>query len=262
MFMPQTVTTKTSEGRGTVVGIVSLVLLVASAVVLNASRERAIGRDCQQVISWVRTSHSAHGAYPDLTLPAEFQGLSYCPRAICRLSGGSTALRLPLRNPSRSSDTYLKPSDLSLPTTCAAELRVGKLRQRLRRHLDPRHVALMITHPQRLEALACARTLRLVDHRQPLGRDRLAVGDAAAQAGRGRLVPGGQVPGGGQLRESRPWSGRTRPAGCGPARSPAARRPGRCSPWSSRLEPSATTATPSRAASLLHLAGTTRVLQK
>ena len=59
---------------------------------------------------------------------------------------------LPLRNPSRSSDTYLKPSDLRCSTTCAAKLGVGELRQLLGGNLDPRHVALVIADPQAAES--------------------------------------------------------------------------------------------------------------
>ena len=54
-------------------GIVLLPLLVGGANVLNALRERAIGRDCEPVISWVRSSHLVPGIHQNLTLPAEFR---------------------------------------------------------------------------------------------------------------------------------------------------------------------------------------------
>ena len=58
---------------GIVAGIVLLPLLVGGANVLNALRERAIGRDCEPVISWVRSSHLVPGIHQNLTLPAEFR---------------------------------------------------------------------------------------------------------------------------------------------------------------------------------------------
>ena len=50
--------------------------VAASAVALNALREWAIDRDCEQVIAWVRSSHPAPGSYPGLPMPAEFRWLS------------------------------------------------------------------------------------------------------------------------------------------------------------------------------------------
>ena len=68
-------TPKRKEGGRIIAGVVLLALLVGSAGVLNALRERAIGRDCERLISWVRSSHLAPGAH-DLALPAEFHWLS------------------------------------------------------------------------------------------------------------------------------------------------------------------------------------------
>ena len=57
----------------------------------------------------------------------------YFRSEICSFSGGSTAFRLPLRNPSRSSDTYLKPSDFRCSTTSRRNVRVGEPRRSGRR---------------------------------------------------------------------------------------------------------------------------------
>ena len=53
------------------------------------------------------------------TGPTLRDGKEYGPvqRAIVKLSTASTALRLPLRKPSRSTDTNLNPNDLSFSTT-------------------------------------------------------------------------------------------------------------------------------------------------
>ncbi len=69
-------TPKRTGGREAVAGIVLLMLLVGGAVVLNALRERVLGRDCERVITWVRSSHSAPGTHSDLALPSQFQGFS------------------------------------------------------------------------------------------------------------------------------------------------------------------------------------------
>ena len=69
-------TPKRKGGRRIIAGVVLLMLLPASAVALNALREWAIDRDCEQVIAWVRSSHPAPGSYPGLPMPAEFRWLS------------------------------------------------------------------------------------------------------------------------------------------------------------------------------------------
>ena len=68
-------TPKRKEGRRIIAGVVLSILLVGSAAVLKPLRERAIGRDCEQLMSWVRSSHLAPGAH-QLALPAQFQRLS------------------------------------------------------------------------------------------------------------------------------------------------------------------------------------------
>ena len=114
----------------------------------------------------------------------------------CRLSRGISALRLPERNPSRSRVTNLNPGR-GTPDQLVADLG-ARGRQLVERDLDPGQVALVVADPQQPEPLAAEPLLGLVDHPDPLGRDLLAVGDPAGEAGGRRLVPGGQAPGLGQ----------------------------------------------------------------
>jgi hypothetical protein len=69
-------TPKRTSGRRIIAGTVLLMILVGSPFVLNAVREWVICRDCERVISWVRSNHPAPGRYPDLHLPEEFRWLS------------------------------------------------------------------------------------------------------------------------------------------------------------------------------------------
>ena len=107
----------------------------------------------------------------------------------------------------------LEAQRLELRDQAFADSALAELRQRLERHFQPGHVALVIADAQRSQAHVAQKLLGRVDHRQSLGRDLFAIGHAAAQAGRRRLVPGRQIPLLRPARARRPCESRTRPAG-------------------------------------------------
>jgi hypothetical protein len=85
----------------------------------------------------------------------------------------------------------------------AAALRIGESGDLLGGDFNPRQIALVVSHAERLKPALPQEAFGLIDHFEPLGRNRFSVCDTAAQAGRGRFVPRGQLPVGGELANLR-----------------------------------------------------------
>ena len=101
-----------------------------------------------------------------------------------------TRLRLPERNPSRSSATNVNPAARTAATTSSRRATTSSSAAGL--DLEPGGVP-VVAHAQLPEAERAQRRLGLLDRGQAAQRDRRAVGQPRGQAGRGRLVPGAQA---------------------------------------------------------------------
>ena len=63
-----------------------------------------------------------------------------------KLSTGMRTLRLPVRNPSRSRVTNLKPNERKAATKSSAKLGLNKARQVIKGHLNAGHVPFMVAN--------------------------------------------------------------------------------------------------------------------
>ena len=165
------------------------------------------------------------------------------PRSFTSVSAGSTSLSEPERKPPRSTATYAKPSCLPSATTSARTPTSARDPRRRPRAARSRRE----TARGAGESRARGGHPRTVDPAQAIRRDLRAVREPRRQAGELGLVPRRRP----SCATAARTSGLVNPASTSGIRAPrsrAAAMPGRTSPRSSRLVPSAIGA-PRRAAS-------------